>query len=98
MGGGPKCPSVVPFEIPDSEGPFEVASFEHFDWEWHFNFHSEVPFGGRYIPFGTHRSFCRITLMNQSWDKRLSLFFFSELKINNATSVSWLAYKTNDLN
>ncbi len=27
--GGPKCPSVVPFGILHSEGPFEVASFEH---------------------------------------------------------------------
>ncbi len=31
MGGGPKCLSVVPFEISDSEGPFEVASFEYLD-------------------------------------------------------------------
>ncbi len=44
MGGGPKCPSVVPFEIPDSEGPFEVASFEHFDWERHFNLVAMIVF------------------------------------------------------
>ncbi len=31
MGGGPKCLSVVPFEISDSKGPFEVASFEYLD-------------------------------------------------------------------
>ncbi len=28
--GSAKCPSVVPFEMLHSEGPFEVASFEHF--------------------------------------------------------------------
>ncbi len=28
--GGPNCPSVVPFEILHYEGPFEVASIEHF--------------------------------------------------------------------
>ncbi len=32
MGEGPKCLSVVPFEISDSKGPFEVASFEYSDW------------------------------------------------------------------
>ncbi len=31
--GSPKCPSVVPFEILHSEGPFEVAYFEHFGLE-----------------------------------------------------------------
>ncbi len=35
--GSPKCPSVVPFEILHSEGPFEVASFEHFGLELPFN-------------------------------------------------------------
>ncbi len=30
---GPKCPSVIPFKILHSEGPFEVASFEHFGLE-----------------------------------------------------------------
>ncbi len=35
--GGPKCPSVVSFEILHSEGPFEVASFEHFGLERPFN-------------------------------------------------------------
>ncbi len=35
--GGPKSPSVVPFEILNSEGPFEVASFEQFGLEWPFN-------------------------------------------------------------
>lgn len=34
---GTKCPSVVPFEILHSEGPFEVGSFEHFGLERHFN-------------------------------------------------------------
>ncbi len=34
---GPKCPSVVPFKILHSEGPFEVASFEHFGLERPFN-------------------------------------------------------------
>ncbi len=58
---GPKCPSVIPFEILHSEGPFEVASFEHFGLErlhygGHDCFHSEVPFGYcDYILFGTHR-------------------------------------------
>ncbi len=38
--------SVVPFEILHSEGPFEVANFEHFGLErrGHDCFHSEVPF------------------------------------------------------
>ncbi len=35
--GSPKCPSVVPFEILHSEGPFEVASFEPFGLERPFN-------------------------------------------------------------
>ncbi len=35
--GDPKCPSVVPFEILHSEGPFEVGNFEHFCLEQPFN-------------------------------------------------------------
>ncbi|ROL42827.1 hypothetical protein DPX16_8573 [Anabarilius grahami] len=42
--GGPKCPSVVPFEILHSEGPFEVASFEHFGLERHFNMAAMIVF------------------------------------------------------
>ncbi len=59
--GSPKCPSVVPFEIVHSEGPFKVASFEHFGLGTTLQygspdcFHSEVPFRGRCTPFGTHQ-------------------------------------------
>ncbi len=42
--GGPKCPSVVPFEILHSEGPFEVANFEHFGLERHFNMAAMIVF------------------------------------------------------
>ncbi len=35
--GSPKCPPVEPFKILNSEGPFEVASFEHFGLERPFN-------------------------------------------------------------
>ncbi len=42
--GGPKCPSVLPFEILHSEGPFEVASFEHFGLEGPFNMASMIVF------------------------------------------------------
>ncbi len=42
--GGPKCPSVVPFEILNSEGPFEVASFEHFGLERPFNMVAMIVF------------------------------------------------------
>ncbi len=35
--GGPKCPSVVPFKILHSKGPFEVDNFEHFGLERPFN-------------------------------------------------------------
>ncbi len=35
--GCSKCPSVVPFKIFHFEGPFEVASFEHFGLERPFN-------------------------------------------------------------
>ncbi len=42
--GGPKCPSVVPFKILHSEGPFEVASFEHFGLEWPFNMAAMIVF------------------------------------------------------
>ncbi len=35
--GSPKCPSFVPFEILNSEVPFEVANFEHVGLEQHFN-------------------------------------------------------------
>ncbi len=42
--GGPKCPSVVPFEILNSEGPFEVANFEHFSLERHFNMAAMIVF------------------------------------------------------
>ncbi len=35
--GDPKCPSVLPFEILRSEGPFEVGIFEHFCLERPFN-------------------------------------------------------------
>ncbi len=35
--GSPKCPSVVLFEILNSEGPFKVARFEHFGLERPFN-------------------------------------------------------------
>ncbi len=41
---GPKCPSVVPFEILYSEGPFEVANFEHFGLERHFNMAAIIVF------------------------------------------------------
>ncbi len=41
---GPKCPSVVPFEILHSEGPFEVTSFEHFGLERHFNMAAMIVF------------------------------------------------------
>ncbi len=41
-----------------SEGPFEVASFEHFGLEPQYGdmivFSPEVPFRGRYIPFGMY--------------------------------------------
>ncbi len=60
--GGPKCTSVVPFEILHSEGPFEVAVLSTSVWNdpsiWLNDpngnmtrdcFHSEVPFRGRYI-------------------------------------------------
>ncbi len=40
----PKCPSVVPFEILHSEGPFEVANFEHFGLERHFNMAAMIVF------------------------------------------------------
>ncbi|ROL45560.1 hypothetical protein DPX16_17676 [Anabarilius grahami] len=42
--GGPKCPSVVPFKILHSEGPFEVASFEHFGLERPFNMAAMIIF------------------------------------------------------
>ncbi len=42
--GSPKCPSVVPFEILHSEGPFEVDSFEHFGLERHFNMAAVIVF------------------------------------------------------
>ncbi len=42
--GGPTCPSVVPFEILQSEGPFEVANFEHFGLERHFNMAAMIVF------------------------------------------------------
>ncbi len=42
--GGPKCPSVVPFEIRHSEGPFEVANFEHISLEGHFNMAAMIVF------------------------------------------------------
>ncbi len=42
--GSPKCPSVVPFEILHSEGPFEVASSEHFGLEQPFNMAAMVVF------------------------------------------------------
>ncbi len=42
--GSPKCPSVVPFEILHSEGPFEVASFEHFGLERPFNMAAMIVF------------------------------------------------------
>ncbi len=35
---------VVPFEILHSEGPFEVASFEHFGLEWHFSMAAMIVF------------------------------------------------------
>ncbi len=41
---GPKCPSVVPFEILHSKGPFEVANFEHFGLERHFNMAAMIVF------------------------------------------------------
>ncbi len=65
---GPKCPSVVPFEILHSEGPFEGVSFKHFrfgptpQYGGHDCFHTERSFRGRYIPFGMHQgssSFCQ---------------------------------------
>ncbi len=40
----PKCPSVVPFEILHSEGPFEVARFEHFGLERPFNMAAMIVF------------------------------------------------------
>ncbi len=42
--GGTKCPSVVPFEILHSEGPFEVANSEHFGLERHFNMAAMIVF------------------------------------------------------
>ncbi len=42
--GGPKCPSVVPFEILHSEGPFEVANYEHIGLERHFNMAAMIVF------------------------------------------------------
>ncbi len=45
--GGPKCPSVVPFEILHSKGPFEVASFEHFGLEQPFNMAAMIVFTPR---------------------------------------------------
>ncbi len=42
--GGLKCPSVVPFEILHSQGPFEVANFEHFGLERHFNMAAMIVF------------------------------------------------------
>ncbi len=40
---GPKCPSVVPFEI-HSEAPFEVDSFEHFGLKRPFNMAAMIVF------------------------------------------------------
>ncbi len=37
-------PSVVPFKIINSEGPFEVASFEHFGLERPFNMAAMIVF------------------------------------------------------
>ncbi len=55
--GGPKCPSVVPFEILHSEGPFEVANFEHFGLEQAFNMAAMIVFTPKCpsegVPFGT---------------------------------------------
>ncbi len=42
--GSPKCPSVVPLEILHSEGPFKVASFEHFSLERPFNMAAMIVF------------------------------------------------------
>ncbi len=46
--GGPKCPSIVPFEILYSKRPFEVASFEHFGLEWPFNMTALIVFTPKY--------------------------------------------------
>ncbi len=45
--GEPKCPSVLPFEILHSEGPFEVDSFEHFCLKWPFNMAAMIVFTRR---------------------------------------------------
>lgn len=42
--GRPNCPSVVPFKILHSEGPFEVAHFEHFGLERPFNMAAKIVF------------------------------------------------------
>ncbi len=46
--GGPKCQSVVPFQILHSEGQIEVASFEHFGFERPFNMSAMIVFT-RYV-------------------------------------------------
>ncbi len=42
--GSPKCPSGVAFKILNFEGPFEVASFEHFGLECPFNMAAIIVF------------------------------------------------------
>ncbi len=55
--GDSRCLSIVPFEILHSEGPIEVANQlgTTLQYGGHDCFHSELPFRGRYIPFGTPR-------------------------------------------
>ncbi len=50
--GCTKCPSVVPFEILHSKGPFEVASFERFRLERPFNMAAMIVFTPNCPPKG----------------------------------------------
>ncbi len=58
---GPEVTISCTLRILLSEGPFEVASFEHFGLERSFNmatiivFTLKLPFRRRYVPFRTHR-------------------------------------------
>ncbi len=67
--GGLKCPSVVPFEILHSEGPFEVASFEHIGLERPFNMAAMIFFTIDLYrfpirPFQAHRRVRHLGMVN----------------------------------
>ncbi len=71
--GGPKCPSVVPFEILNSEGQIEVASFEHFGLERSFNMSVKIVFTPKCPSEGDmsrfERTNCQKTIAGYLWSQ-----------------------------